>query len=178
MSKEHDMDGTTDDTTLAGTTALETLTLQSSNENQRPRNPGPFSASNQTKPHYDFVKLTIPEALRPMSSSDHDYVSEVSNPAENKLFDELIASLESDDEKELCAEHQNPALGEARAIPSVLLETSPNEGLDDAEVQSRRKRYGWNMMKEEHHSHLKTFLMFFVGPIQFVMLVGRSVAPK
>ena len=172
------MDGTTDDTTLAGTTAVDSLTLQSSNdENQRPRNPGYFSASIQTSPHHDRRKPTLPEALSPMFPSDTDGVSADSDPVETKAFDELLASLESDDEKELCIESQNPALGEARAVPSVLLETSPNQGLDDAEVQARRKRYGWNMMKEEHHSHLKTFLMFFVGPIQFVMLVGRDLCP-
>ena len=178
MSKEHEMDGTTDDTNLAGTTAADSLTLQSYNdENQRPRNPGHFSASNHTSPHYDGRKPTLPEALSPMFPSDTDGVSADSDPAETQAFDELLASLESDDEKELCTEFQNPALGEARAVPSVLLETSPNQGLDNAEVQARRKRYGWNMMKEEHHSHIKTFLMFFVGPIQFVMLVGRDLSP-
>ena len=89
-----------------------------------------------------------------------------------KDFDALLASLESDDENEQSSEDPIPAVGEARAIPSALLETSPNEGLDDAEVLSRRKRFGWNMMKEEKRSHLKTFLMFFVGPIQCVMLVS------
>ena len=112
-----------------------------------------------------------------MLPSDHNGVSADTDPVETKAFDELIDSLESDDEKELCPELQNPALGEARAVPSVLLETSPNLGLDHAEVMERRKRYGFNMMKEEHRSHLKTFLMFFVGPIQFVMLVGRDLLP-
>ena len=173
-SKEHEMDGTS---TLAGTTAVESLTLQSPNENQRPRNPGHFSASNQTSSHYDRRVPTLPEALSPLFPSDHDGVSTDTDPGETKAFDELLASLESDDEKELCTEYQKPAIGEARAIPSVLLETSPNEGLDDAEVLARRKRYGSNMMKEEHRSHLKTFLMFFVGPIQFVMLVSRNLYP-
>ena len=110
-----------------------------------------------------------------MFHNGHNGVLTDDDPVDIKAFDDLLASLESDDEKELGIECQDPALGEPRAIPSVLLETSPNHGLDDAEVLSRRKRYGWNMMKEEHHSHLKTFFMFFVGPIQFVMLVGRNL---
>lgn len=166
-----------DNINLNGTTAVETLTLPSPDENQRPRNQEPLSASNQTSPHYDRGKPTIPDALSPMFPSGHDGVSTDDDPVDIKAFDELLSSLESDDEKELCTECQDPALGEARAIPSVLLETSPNQGLDDAEVLARRRRYGWNMMKEEQHSHLKTFLMFFVGPIQFVMLVGRDLYP-
>ena len=169
------MDGIMDDINLNGTTAVETLTLHSPDENQRPRNQEPLSASNQTSPHYDRGKPTLPDPLSPLFPSGHDGVSADDELVDIKAFDELLASLESDDEKELCTECQDPALGEPRAIPSVLLETSPNEGLDGVEVLARRKRYGLNMMKEEHHSHLKTFLMFFVGPIQFVMLVGRDL---
>ena len=172
------MDGIKDNFNLNGTTAGYSLTLHSSNEKERPRSHGLLSPNNQTSPHHNGRKPTLPEALSPMFPSDHDSISGDFDPVETKAFDELLASLESDDEKELCAECQSPAIGEARAIPSVLLETSPNDGLDDAEVLSRRKRYGWNMMKEERRSHLKMFLMFFVGPIQFVMLVGRDLHPK
>lgn len=169
------MDGTKDDINPTDPTAINPLTLHSSNENQRPTSQVHFSTDNQTNPHHSGGKPTLTEALGPNFPSDHDDVSADSDPAETQAFDELLASLESDDEKELCTEDQSPALGEARAIPSVLLETSPNHGLDNAEVLSRRKRYGWNMMKEDRRSHLKTFLMFFVGPIQFVMIVGRHL---
>ena len=173
------MDGITDEINFDGTSAGNSPILSPSNENQRPRNHGISSATNQSSPHYDRRKFsTLPDTLSPWFFNGHDGVSAENDPVEVKAFDELLASLESDDEKELCIESQSPALGEARAVPSVLLETSPNEGLNNAEVLSRRKRYGWNMMKEEHQSHLKTFLMFFVGPIQFVMIVGRDLLPS
>ena len=176
MSEEHKMNGNTDDTTTAGTTAVKSPTRQPSKENQRPRNLSRFSANIQTSPHDNSRKPTLPEAMSQMSYTDHDGGSTGTDPFE--AFDELLASLESDDEKEQSTECQAPALGDPRAVPSVLLETPPNRGLDDIEVLSRRKRYGLNMMKEEHRSHLKTFLMFFVGPIQFVMLVGRDLYPS
>ena len=171
------MDGTTDDAITAGTTAVNSPSRQCSNENQRPRNPGLFSSDNHgTNRYYNYRKPILQQALSQLSPNEQDVDS--TNTDSVEAFDELLASLESDDEKELSTENQTPALGEARAVPSVLLETPPNHGLDDAEVLSRRKRYGWNMMKEEHRSHLKTFLMFFVGPIQFVMLVSRDPYPS
>lgn len=166
------MDGTTEEATTAGTTAVNSPTTPRSNENQRPRNPGLFSSDVPSNRYYGNRKPTLQDALSQLSPSEHDTVS--TNNDSIEAFDELIASLESDDETELSTEPQTTALGQARAVPSVLLETSPNQGLDDAEVLSRRKRYGWNVMKEECRSHLKTFLMFFVGPIQFVMLVCRD----
>ena len=173
------MDGITDEINFDDTSdvpSVPSLTFSSSNENQRPSNQGVSSATNPTSPHPDRREpLTPPDPPSSWDPSGHDGVSAEHDPVKVKAFDELLASLESDDEKELCTESQNPALGEATAIPSALLETSPNEGLDNAEVLLRRRRYGWNLMKEEHHSHLKAFLMFFVGPIQFVMLVGRDL---
>ena len=175
MSEDHEMHGTTDDTVIAGTTAVNSPTRQRSEENQRPRNPGLSSPNIQTRGGHNYRKPTLPEALIQSSSSEHDGISTNIDPVE--AFDALLTSLESDDEKELCTEYATPTIGEPRAVPSVLLETSPNQGLDDAEVLSRRKRYGWNAIKEENRSHLKTFLMFFVGPIQCVMLVSRDPYP-
>ena len=172
MSEEHEMHGTTDNTVTAGTTTVNSPTRQRSDENQRPRNPGLFSPNIQTSGSDNHRKSTLPEALIQSSSSEHDGISTNIDPVE--AFDALLASLESDDEKELCTEYATPTIGEPRAVPSVLLETSPNQGLDDAEVLSRRKRYGWNAIEEENRSHLKIFLMFFVGPIQCVMLVSRD----
>ena len=164
------MDNGPDDAITAGSTAVNSPpTRQPSNENQSLGNPGVISANNQTSPCCNYRKPTLPEALEQNPPSDHDGVPENTDPVE--AFDELLASLESDDEQELRPEYQDPALGEPRAVPTVLLETPPNRGLDYIEVLSRRRRYGWNMMKEDHRSYLKTFLMFFVGPIQFVMLV-------
>lgn len=170
MSEEYEMDFTTAGTTAAGTTAVNSPTRKRSDENQRPSNPGRFSPSLQTSGYYNRQKSTLQEALAQLSPNELDAVRTNTDPVGD--FDALLASLESDDEEELSIEDEIPTVGEARAVPSVLLETSPNQGLDDAEVLSRRKRYGWNMMKEENRSHVKAFLMFFVGPIQCVMLVS------
>ena len=129
----------------------------------------PNGDSNQGKP-------ASPDAPAPIPAIEIHTVP--TNTDAYEAFDTLVASLESDDEEETSTEHQSPAVGEPRAVPSVLLETSPNQGLDDAEVLSRRKRYGWNRMKENNRSHLKIFLMFFVGPIQCVMLVSLDPYPS
>ena len=170
------MDGTKADTTAAGTTAVNSPTRQRSDENQRPSNPGLFSPSIQTGGHYHNKKYTLQDALAEISPLELDTVS--TNTDAVKDFDALLASLESDDEQDPSIEDEIQKAGEARAIPTALLETSPNRGLDDAEVLSRRKRYGWNMMKEENRSHFRTFLSFFVGPIQCVMLVSQGLYPS
>lgn len=162
----------------AGATATSTNAANSANlpsrrsldEKQRPRNPGHFSPTLQTNGSRNRENLTPQDALAQLSPSEPDAVPPNTESIEE--FNALLASLESDDEKEMTIEDVIPTLGEPRAVPSVLLETSPNRGLDDAEVLSRRKRFGWNMMKEESRSHFRKFLMFFVGPIQCVMIVS------
>lgn len=166
------MDGTTAGNTAAGTTAVNSPTRQRSDENRRPSNPGHFSPSIQTSGYHNHDKPTLQDALAQLSPDELDAVP--SNTDAVQDFDALLASLESDDEEELSIEDKIPTVGEARPVPSFLLETSPNRGLDDAELISRRKKYGWNVMKEENRSHIRTFLMFFVGPIQCVMLVSRG----
>lgn len=56
-------------------------------------------------------------------------------------------------------------------VPDELLRTSSVQGLDIAEVHIRRKKYGYNRMKEEKENLVLKFLCYFVGPIQFVMEV-------
>ena len=158
MLEEYEMESTTAGTTAAGVTSP---TQRRSNETKI------FSPSTQISGHQ---KSTLQEAPAELSPNELDGVPTNTDQVED--FDALLASLESDNEEVLSIKDKIQTFGEARPIPSVLLETSPNRGLDDAEVLSRRKRYGWNMLKEEKRSHLKTFLMFFVGPIQCVMLVS------
>ena len=164
--------------TAAGTASVDSPTQQRSDENQRPKNtprfpPGLPISGDYNKPTIQGAQAQVPPNERDTASTDNDSTDNDStgnDPAE--AFDALLASLESDDENDLPTEHQNPSIGEARPVPSVLLETSPSRGLDDADLLPRRKRYGWNVMKENNRSHLKDFFMFFVGPIQFVMLVS------
>jgi H+-transporting ATPase len=51
--------------------------------------------------------------------------------------------------------------------------TDTRTGLTNAEVISRRKKYGLNQMKEDKENLILKFLMYFVGPIQFVMEVSK-----
>jgi H+-transporting ATPase len=91
-------------------------------------------------------------------------------------MDALIEELEShhdhiEDEDEACEDSNS-----SRYIPPELLRTSRHTGLNDTEVSSRRKKFGLNQMKKEEKQHLIfKFLMFFVGPIQFVMEVSVSI---
>ena len=165
------MDSTAPDTSVAGSNSVNPLTQDRSDENRKPSNSDRFSPTDRSSPsvqhsgHQDHAISISQDAPAQLDTvpTNTDAVAD---------FDALLASLDSDDEEELTTEDKIPTVGEARAVPTVLLETSPNRGLDDAEVLSRRKRYGWNLMKEENPCILKKFLKFFVGPIQCVMLVG------
>lgn len=91
------------------------------------------------------------------------------------LIDELQShhNLGDDDEEE---EEAAVAVGEARIIPEEMLQTDPSHGLTSDEVARRRKKYGLNQMAEENESMVVKFLMFFIGPIQFVMEAAAILA--
>ncbi|OKL57079.1 Plasma membrane ATPase [Talaromyces atroroseus] len=92
-------------------------------------------------------------------------------------MDALIEELEShhdhiEDEDDGCEGFNSP-----RYIPPELLRTNTSTGLNETEVSSRRKKYGSNQMKKEERQPLVfKFLMFFVGPIQFVMEAAAVLA--
>lgn len=100
------------------------------------------------------------------------------NPDEDEEKDssikDLIDDLQSDDghggDEEAEEQGEEDVTGEFKPLPKYI-ETDVATGLSTDEVLARRKQFGWNVMKEEKKSHIKTFLMFFVGPIQFVMEV-------
>lgn len=89
---------------------------------------------------------------------------------EEEDIDALIAELESEDGDIDEEEEAQPGMS-ARPIPEELLNTDTRKGLTSAEVTERRRRYGLNQMAEEKENLIKKFLMYFVGPIQFVMEV-------
>jgi H+-transporting ATPase len=89
---------------------------------------------------------------------------------EDEDIDALIAELESEDGDEEEEDEETPGMS-ARPIPEELLNTDPRKGLTPHEVIERRKKYGLNQMAEEKENLIKKFLMYFVGPIQFVMEV-------
>lgn len=109
-----------------------------------------------------------------VANSDIDKKSDVLVTTECKSdevdFDNLIDDLQSDvgNVSDFEAEEDLSEEG-ARLVPEELLRTDPSTGLTMDEVCQRRKKFGLNQMSEEETSDLLKFVMFFVGPIQFVM---------
>jgi len=89
---------------------------------------------------------------------------------EEEDIDALIAELESEDGADDEDDEAGPGMS-AKPIPEEILQTDTRKGLTQQEVIDRRKKYGLNQMAEEKENLLKKFLMYFVGPIQFVMEV-------
>ncbi|EZG06412.1 plasma membrane ATPase [Trichophyton rubrum CBS 735.88] len=96
---------------------------------------------------------------------------------EDEDMDQLIADLESQDGHidEIDEEDEDQPGGE-RPVPDELLQTDTRTGLTDAEVTTRRKKYGLNQMKEEKENLILKFFSYFVGPIQFVMEAAAILA--
>lgn len=95
---------------------------------------------------------------------------------EDMDMDALIEELESHDPNADLEDEEVVEPGGARPVPEDLLRTSTVTGLTDAEVQTRRKKYGLNQMKEEKENMILKFLSYFVGPIQFVMEAAAVLA--
>lgn len=89
---------------------------------------------------------------------------------EDEDIDALIDELESQN-GDVEEEEETTEVGAARPVPEELLNTDTRRGLSDHDVVTRRKKYGLNQMKEEKENLILKFLMYFVGPIQFVMEV-------
>ena len=120
---------------------------------------GEFSEGHHSDRHHDKEKGP---ALEDDEEDDED-------------IDALIAELESED-GELYEEDDMTPGASAKPIPEELLNTDTRKGLTSAEVIERRKKWGLNQMAEEKENQFKKFLMYFVGPIQFVMEVYYSLA--
>ncbi|CCE79394.1 Piso0_001454 [Millerozyma farinosa CBS 7064] len=82
------------------------------------------------------------------------------------LIDELQSNHGLDDDSE---EEEEDNAASYKPVPEELLQTDPTAGLTNDEVLKRRKKYGLNQMAEEQENLVLKFIMFFVGPIQFVM---------
>ncbi|KAJ5577146.1 ATPase P-type K/Mg/Cd/Cu/Zn/Na/Ca/Na/H-transporter [Penicillium sp. DV-2018c] len=91
---------------------------------------------------------------------------------ECESLDSLIDSLIAEEGKDGDEEALPLNAGEIAELPSSLFETDMRYGLCDAEVLSRREKYGWNRMKKEKHNYFLQFLSFFNGPVQWVMEVA------
>ncbi|KAK5941002.1 plasma membrane H+-ATPase [Knufia obscura] len=89
-------------------------------------------------------------------------------------LDALIEELESAEPDDEIEEEVDP-LG-VTSVPEELLQTDSKFGLSEPEINQRRKKFGLNQMKEAKENLLLKFLMFFVGPIQFVMAAAAVLA--
>lgn len=105
-----------------------------------------------------------------MSDNEPTVEKPVENGSEGEEddMDQLIEELQSQDAHEEEEEGGDDGASFV-AVPEALLQTDPKVGLNEEEVQSRRKKYGLNQMAEEKENLVFKFIMFFVGPIQFVM---------
>ena len=90
-------------------------------------------------------------------------------------IDALIEDLESQDGHQDEDEDEERTPDGARTVPEDMLQTDSRVGLTESEVTARRRKYGYNRMKEEKENHILKFLGFFVGPIQFVMEVSFNL---
>lgn len=95
-------------------------------------------------------------------------------------IDALIEDLESQDGHQGNDEDEDEERTPdgARTVPEDMLQTDSRVGLTESEVTARRRKYGYNRMKEEKENHILKFLGFFVGPIQFVMEVSLFLYPS
>jgi H+-transporting ATPase len=50
---------------------------------------------------------------------------------------------------------------------SQMLNTDISQGIASSEVESRRRRFGWNELSTEKTNFLKQFLSYFQGPILY-----------
>ncbi|MCJ1271966.1 plasma membrane H+-ATPase [Lobaria immixta] len=99
----------------------------------------------------------------------------VADEDEDENMDALIDDLESQD-GQLEEEEEKTEAGAARPVAEELLQTDTRFGLTEAEINTRRKKFGLNQMKEEKENLLLKFLGYFVGPIQFVMEAAAILA--
>ncbi|KAI5800335.1 hypothetical protein DFH27DRAFT_78408 [Peziza echinospora] len=99
----------------------------------------------------------------------------VEEEGEDEDMDALIDELQSVDGED--PEEEEISTGNSgRPIPEEVLNTDTRIGLTSQMVEQRRKKYGLNQMKEEKENLILKFLMYFVGPIQFVMEAAAILA--
>ncbi|KAK9376028.1 uncharacterized protein V1513DRAFT_423959 [Lipomyces chichibuensis] len=113
------------------------------------------------------------DSSAPMPTNEKLPVTEAEDDDED--IDALIADLESEEGNPLDDEEVEAGQS-ARPVPEELLQTDPRYGLTSDEVTARRKKYGLNQMKEEKENLVLKFLMYFIGPIQFVMEAAAVLA--
>lgn len=112
-----------------------------------------------------------PKAGSQSTSSTADEKKGLVHGDDDASIDALIADLQSEDGLVVTDQESSHEPGGGPTLSDELLQTNPRFGLTDGEVLARRKRYGWNKMKEEKENLILKVLSYFIGPIQFVMEV-------
>ena len=64
---------------------------------------------------------------------------------------------------------------DAGVVPEDMLEADIKQGLSNHDVESRRKRFGWNEISTEKENLFIKFLSFFTGPILYGKSINQSV---
>ena len=103
-------------------------------------------------------------------------VDKVQSDDEDEDIDQLIMDLQSNHGLDEAESDDEAEQGSFKAVPEELLKTDPTTGLTSDEVSKRRKKFGLNQMAEEKENLVLKFIMFFVGPIQFVMEAAAVLA--
>ncbi|KAJ5093134.1 plasma membrane ATPase [Penicillium angulare] len=103
-------------------------------------------------------------------------LSIISRQETEENIDILIAELEAEDGKDPDPEVLIIGPGLDKSFNPSHLETDLKTGLSEIEVEIRRRKYGWNCLKEERKSNVLKFLSLFCGPVQFVMEVAVILA--
>lgn len=177
---------------------------QKRNEPSVPK-PLQFNSYQIDKHHFCASLLHLVTIISSSSSSGSDYrqkhpINQMEPTQESQLAYEMIpqpsaqlngdsASLASldgliddlasteDESEPHDSRGVNTKHGSGPQAPSdEFLSTDLSVGLQEAEVEARRRKFGMNELHEEKKNHFLTFLMFFVGPIQFVMEVSPCLA--
>lgn len=104
---------------------------------------------------------TSEKTLLPVSSQEE------TEESLSSLVEELVAEEGEEHVVPDLARHSDAG----KKYPAYMIETDFHKGLTDEEVLERRKNHGSNVMTQDKVNHWLQFLMFFVGPIQFVMEV-------
>ena len=63
---------------------------------------------------------------------------------------------------------------ETGEVPEEWLQSDIKQGIGNSDVESRRKRFGFNEISSEKESLFIKFLMFFTGPILYGKLPSLS----
>lgn len=61
-------------------------------------------------------------------------------------------------------------------MPEEWLDSDIKQGLNNTDVEHRRKQFGWNEISTEKENLFIKFLMFFTGPVLYVMEVAVIIA--